>query len=219
MGIIKAGELKGAIEVLGAFFLAGSSIIACKLLSRGIPILLVGFLSMFIAFLILLPIQVKRFHEIRNISFREFRLMFFQALTGIVLTRMLTLLGLREISALNTGLINSLSPGLMVIFSILFLDERPKFLNIAGISLSIAGMAYISIFNGEANDQKSSLLGILLISGAVVCEVSMTIFRKKSKSNISSLTNTTILFFISLILMLPFYINIYQGFFNRLYLL
>lgn len=199
-------ELTGIIEVLGAFTLAGSSIVMCKVLTRVLPPYIIAFLSLTIAILILLPLQKNYMHELKSITKREFFLMIMQAITGIVLTRVLTLYGLRYISAINTGLINSSTPAVMIIFSIFTFKEKPKLLSYTAIVFTIAGMIVINYFSVNSAGEKSSIIGILLIFGAVVSEVLMTVFRKMTRENISSITNTTILFLISIFILLPFVI-------------
>lgn len=197
-------ELIGIIEVLGAFTLAGSSIVMCKTLTHTIPPYVVAFLSLVVAMLILIPLQAKYMNELKRITKREFLLMILQACTGIVLTRVLTLYGLRYISAINTGLINSSTPAVMTLFSIFIFKEKPKLLSYTGLVFTVLGMIVINYFSISVSEDKSSILGVILIFGAVISEVLMTVFRKMTRQNISSITNTTVLFIISIIILFPF---------------
>lgn len=208
----KTYEFVGIIEVLGAFTLAGSSIVMCKVLTSNIPPYSIAFLSLVISMVILLPFQLKYRYEIKKITKREFILMILQALTGIVLTRVLTLYGLKYISAINTGLINSTTPAIMTLFSIFLFKERPKLLNYTGLGFTILGMVVINCFSVNVTASKSTIVGIILIFGAVISEVLMTVFRKKTRENISSITNTTLLFSISIIILLPFVLFEAQSF-------
>jgi|GEM_PF-301958 len=205
-------EIIGMFEVLGAFTLAGSSIVAGKLLSFRVPIFLTGFLSLLFALIILFPFQLKKLNELKKINKREFILMLFQAVCGIVMTRVLTLYGLRFTTALNAGLINSSTPAVMALFSVLIFKEQLRRYNYAGLLFALAGMMIITFATSDGNRGTVSMAGNILIFGAVLAEVLMTIFRKMTRQNISSLTNTTVLFFISLLIFLPFAIGDLQSY-------
>lgn len=200
-------EVVGIFEVLGAFFLAGSSVVACKIISETVSVYIIAFLSMLVALIILIPLQFKRLKKLKHINRKELLLMLLQALSGIVLTRILTLYGIRFLSAFNTGMINSMTPGVMALLSFIILKERFGKSDFLGLLLTISGIVIINCLLFKDLDYSSSLIGIILITGSVFCESLMTIFRKMADSKVDSLTNTTILFFISFLIFLPLFLR------------
>lgn len=193
----------GTTEIILAFSLAGSSIVVAKLLSTRVPVFLTGVLSLVVAFIVLLPFQSSKMVELKRIDKREFLLMVLQGLCGIVLFRVFTLVGLQYTSASNASIITSATPAVMAIAAFLVLRENPKSNVLLGIAAAVSGLVIINIQSIDYNQQSATLWGNLLIGLAVVSEVLMTIFRRATKANISSITNTTVLILISIILMLP----------------
>lgn len=204
--MIKKVETIGFIQLIGAFFLAGSSIVIGKVIISSIPIFITTFISILLSIFFLLPFQFKRVNELKKIGSSNFIFIFLQALTGVVLTRLFTLYGLKFTSSIEAGLINSSTPAVMVLFSILFLKESPGLKKLIGVVFGVLGLV---VLNGVSfNENPSSgFFGNLLIFGAVISEVLMSVFRKKSNYNISSITNSFLLFIISGILILPLALN------------
>lgn len=201
--MVKKLETLGFLQLVAAFFLAGSSIVIGKVIISTIPVFLTAFISMLLAVLFLLPFQLKNIGEIKNIKRSSFIYIFLQALTGVVFTRLFTLYGLRYTSSIEAGLINSSTPAVMVLFSIIILKESPGLKKILGVVFGVIGL---TVLNGIKFDSamETTFLGNTLIFGAVISEVLMSIFRKKSNYKISSVTNSFLLFVISGLLVLPF---------------
>lgn len=136
--------------------------------------------------------------------------MVLQAAFGIVAFRVLTLYGLRYTSAISVSIITSTTPFVMMVLSALFLKEKITKSGMIAIGCAVIGLLLINGLPGSeavANYQGFyRIIGIVFIGGAVVSESLLTIFRKKAKGAISSITNTTILITISLLLLLPFMI-------------
>ncbi len=90
--------------------------------------------------------------------------------------------GLQHTSATKTSLIIATIPIVVLVLSSLFLKEKLRLLNVVGILLSLAGVSLL-VLSGVAPDNSSgntsSLLGDLLISGAVVSASVYTILTRK----------------------------------------
>lgn len=200
----KYQNITGTIEIVIAFSLAGSSIIVAKMLSASVPVFLTCVLSLTVALVTLLPFQWKYRRELRRLTKREVLLMFFQAVTGIVLFRIFTLYGLRLTTATDASIITAATPAIMALLSIILLRETINIDGMVGVLAALAGLILINLDNISSNGISGTLAGNLLIGLAVVSEVLMTIFRKTTRLNISSITNTTILVSFAIGLMLPF---------------
>jgi drug/metabolite transporter (DMT)-like permease len=194
----------GLIEIVLAFSLAGSSLVVAKILSVSVPIFLTGFLSLIVAFICMLPMQIKKRWELKRLNQRELLLMLLQALFGIVLFRVFTLYGLRYTSAANAAVITAATPAVMALFSLLFLKERLRLHTAFGVSAALAALVIINLDQVSQVGNQGSWLGNLLIGMAVISEVMLTIFRKLTRTGISSITNTTMLTLIAIVLMMPF---------------
>ena len=120
------------------------------------------------------------------------------------------LMGLKLTTAFNSGLITSATPAVMTILSGLVLKEKIRTRQILSIIFAVTGIVFIQLISVKDREAGMSLMktlgGNLLIFGAVVCEALLTIFRKKPSEKPDSITNTTIIVFISLILITPFFI-------------
>ncbi len=193
----------GTFEIIIAFSLAGSSIVVTKLLSVRVPVFTTGVLSLIAAFLCMLPAQWAKRRELKQLNQREIGLMLLQALSGIVLFRILTLYGLRYTSAADASIITAATPATMALLSVILLKEKLQLNVILGVLAALGALALINIGSLDSSEASTSFFGNLLIACAIVCEVMLTIFRRLTKINISSITNTTLLSLFSIFMMLP----------------
>lgn len=194
----------GTVEIVLAFTLAGSSLVVAKILSTRMPVFLTGVLSLIIAFICMLPLQLKKRRELGNLNLREIGLMFLQALFGIVLFRIFTLYGLRFTTSADAAIITAATPATMALFSVWLLKERLPINALFGVLAALAALVLINLDNIFQDAGTGSLFGNLLIGLAVISEVFLTIFRRFTRARISSITNTTVLTLIAILLMLPF---------------
>ena len=200
----RRGEGRALLEVVLAMALAGSTVVAGKLLSVRVPVFLSVELTLLAALAAILPAQIAHRRELKLLGRRELGYMLLQAVFGIVLFRVLTLYGLRFTSALSAGIITSAAPAIMAVLAASFLREKPGRGAVAGIVLTVAGVLLINLWGHDAAAGAGSLTGNLLVLGATICEALLTIFRKRSGGRVGSVTNTTILVALSAALMLPF---------------
>ena len=127
MGTVARRTRRGAAPaVVLAMVLAGTSVVIGKAVAESISVSLIGFVSLLFALAAMLPLQVFRIGELRRLTRRDILFMVLQALFGIVLFRLLTLLGLRLTSAVDAGIILSTTPGVMTLSAIILLRERPS---------------------------------------------------------------------------------------------
>ena len=197
-------EVRGLLEVVLAMAFAGSSVVVGKLLSTRVPVFLSVELSLVAALVAILPAQVARRKELRLLGARELAYMFLQALFGIVLFRVFTLYGLHFTSAISAGVITSAAPAVMAVLAAVTLGERLRRGPALGVGLAVAGLLLINLWGHQRQTGPQPLVGNLLVLAATVCEALLTIFRKSSGGRIGSITNTTVLVFMSALMVLPF---------------
>jgi drug/metabolite transporter (DMT)-like permease len=205
--------IRGSLEILAAFALAGSSIPLGKKLVGELPVFLTAFLSLTTAMLVLGPVLWIRRKELLLIDRKNILLIIGQSLAGMVLFRIFLFSGLKLTGALPAAIITSLTPLVMALAGMLFLRERLKPRLAAALVLASAGILVIRLlpdrmpvpvipsqtgFRGGL-----SWLGDILVLLAVCSEAAMTIFRKKASPGIGSLTNTALIVLVSFFLTLP----------------
>ncbi|HEY9594425.1 MAG TPA: EamA family transporter, partial [Spirochaetia bacterium] len=203
---------RGIAEIVGAMCLAGSSVVVGKILSTRMPVFLAAEASLLAALVAILPLQLRRRAELRLLGGRDLLSMFFQALFGIVVFRVLTLWGLRYTSAVQAGLVTSAAPAVMAVLARLVLKERPGPHGTLGVCLAIAGLLAVNVHGAATTVGRDFLFGNALVLGATVCEALLTIFRKSSGGRIGSITNTTVLVAMSAVMLLPFALLDLRGF-------
>ncbi len=76
-------------------------------------------------------------------------------------------LGLQYTSATKTSLIIATIPIVVLLFSILFLKEKVRWINVLGIIISMVGVSLLVFGTGNTATLKGALLGDVLITGAV----------------------------------------------------
>jgi drug/metabolite transporter (DMT)-like permease len=184
------------LQMLLAMGLAGTSVVPARVLSRSMPVFTAGLLSMLFALAVLVPLfMIFRRRRLR-LSRADLGLMFLQALFGIVLFRVLFMLGLGFTSAASAGVIASSTPAVMAALSRLIFGERLGARRLAGVCLGGLGVCLVNLA-GAASDASdagtNAIAGNLLVFGAIVSEALLTVFRKKASASVDALTNTLVL--------------------------
>lgn len=188
------------LMLIGAMCLAGSSVVVGKILVSSVPVFFGAFGSLLVAFVCMIPLMHSRTDELRCLTLRQWKYLFLQGLCGIVLFRVFILYGLHSSGAVQAGIITGTTPAVLALLSFLLLGEKLSRQTIAGIGFAVAGCIVINIF-GRGSGGESSVIGCLLIGVAVVCEALFTIFRKRIAESVSAITNTTVLIFCSLLML------------------
>jgi drug/metabolite transporter (DMT)-like permease len=186
--------------LIGAMCLAGSSVVVGKILVSSVPVFLGAFASLLVAFICMIPIMYGRFNELGKLTLNHWKYLFLQGLCGIVLFRVFILYGLHSTGAVQAGIITGTTPAILALLSLFLLREALTWRTITGIGCTVAGCIIINIY-GRGSGDENSLFGCLLVGAAVVCEALFTIFRKKIADSVSAITNTTVLIFCSLLLL------------------
>ena len=107
-------------------------------------------------------------------------LLFLESFFGNFLFSICMLFGVSMSSALAAGVIMAGIPAAVAIMSWLFLKERIPRRVMLGIACAVAGIALVSLSRHAGGDAAaSSLLGNLLLFGAVCCEASYVVIGKK----------------------------------------
>lgn len=172
----------GMFFLLCGFTLAGTSVIAARYLSDRVGVFTTAAISLALAVLFLLPfVGYKGLLGIRVLRFADWIELFVQAFFGVFLYRMFLLLGLKQTSASEAGLLIGTSPAITVLLSIAVLKEKLCQRKGLGFALSVAGVFLIQDFSAGKNGiALYHLAGNLLVLGAAASESVFNVYSRKS---------------------------------------
>ncbi|MFZ5898192.1 MAG: DMT family transporter [Bacillota bacterium] len=203
-------RLPAYLCLAAAMAIAGSSVVVGRILTLQLPVFLTSAASLFMALLVLAPLTWRTHRGLSEIPKGDLKVLFLQALTGIVLFRVFLLYGLRMTSATAGGIITSAMPAVVGLIAFLFLKEKPAWNKVGGIALSVAGVLAVNTVGLSADTARyGSLWGNLLVFWAVVGEALFTILQKKISKGSSALTRTALVSLFAFLSFLPF--AVYEG--------
>ncbi len=204
--IVERERLEAYIKSAVAMMIVGSSVIATKLIATSWPV----YLAALIRFGISLPIMVlfcwRSLHKFKTLSRRDWLILFVQSLSGAFLFYVLMLYGLRLTSAVESGIITSTTPAIIMILSWVFLRERPSWNEGIGVVLAFGGILVINLIGVEAGGgsiNMASLLGNLLVFCAVIGEALFTFLGKITGDRVGPMETTLALTGFAFLLSLP----------------
>lgn len=172
----------GALFLTGAFMLAGTSVIAARLVSGQVGIFTIAAVSLFFAVLALLPLCLRRLgRNIRKKSLREWLPLILQALFGIFLFRVFLLQGLMRTSAGEAGILTGVTPAATALLARLWLKEPLYKTRVLGLVSAASG---IMLLQGslllDSGFSLTHFIGNLLVIGAALCESMFNILSRIS---------------------------------------
>lgn len=165
--------------------LVGSYVGLSKLLVAIFPVFLLAWLRFGIA-AVAMAAWVQRGPNESPLSPHDRRLLFLESFLGNFLFSICMLFGVAMTSALATGVIMASIPGVVAILSAIFLRERISVRVALGIMCAIGGIALVSLAKHERDAGAGSLLGNLLLVGAVICEASYVVIGKRLAGHVSA---------------------------------
>jgi drug/metabolite transporter (DMT)-like permease len=164
--------------------LVGSYVGLSKVLVLVFPIFLLAWLRFGIA-AVAMAGWVKRDATEPSLSRHDRWLLFFESFFGNFLFSICMLFGVSMSSALAAGVIMAGIPAAVAVMSRVFLQERISGRVMLGIACAVGGIALVSFTKNSDATGSSSLLGNLLLVGAVLCEASYVVMGKKLTGNVS----------------------------------
>lgn len=167
-------SFKGKSCLVGAFVLAGSSVVAAGYVVNDLGPFTITFISLLFG-----VITTLVFYGKRKLSAHQWKIVFLQALFGVFLFRIFLTFGLRYTSAAEAGIITGSTPAITALFTYLILREsltRRSLLGIVGTMLGIMVLQGFP-FNLDAFSL-AHFFGNLLVVGAAACEASFTILAR-----------------------------------------
>jgi drug/metabolite transporter (DMT)-like permease len=184
--------------------LVGSYVALSKPLVTAIPLFALAFLRFGIAAVAMLPWTLPRADEV-PLAPRERLLLFAMSFLGNFLFSICMLAGVSLSTATAAGVIMATLPATVAAGSRLFLGERLSARALAAIAAAVIGIVLLQ-FARPAGDaaRTSTLLGNLLLFGAVLCEAAYVIIGKRLARVRSPLRVSALINLWGLALMTPF---------------
>ena len=177
-----------------------------------------SFFRWLLAFIILFPFTIGEIFSNFNIYFKNIFLMILLSILGITIFNSFTYISLRTTFVINSSLMASITPVLIIFFSWLIFKTKTNSIQFLGIFLSLFGALCIILKGNIYN-----LFNLHLIPGdiwmfiAVFCWGLYSVLLKKIDKKLSQLATLEILIFIGLIFIFPFYIleSLNEGFYPK----
>lgn len=171
-------------SLAGSMSLVGCYVGLSKLLVAVLPIFLLAWLRFGIA-AVAMAGWVRRGPGEAPMDARTHRLLFLGSFLGNFLFSICMLFGIALSSALAAGVIMAAIPGAVALLSRVFLKERIAGRVLGGIACAVAGIAWVSLSQHAETADAGSLLGNLLLVGAVVCEASYVVIGKSLSARLA----------------------------------
>ena len=167
-----------AMAIVGAY--VGFS----KYLVAVFPVFLLAWLRFAIAAVAMAP-WLRRPAGEAPLDRRTHRLLFLESFFGNFLFSVCMLFGISRSSALAAGVIMAAIPAMVALLSWLLLRERPGWRVLIGIAFAMAGIALVAFARDDEGELASgSLIGSLLLLGAVICEALYVVIGKKLSAHV-----------------------------------
>ncbi|SDZ18912.1 Permease of the drug/metabolite transporter (DMT) superfamily [Evansella caseinilytica] len=202
------GKLTAYVKIVLAMSIAGSSVVAGKLLVASFPVFMAAELRFLLAALILTPLLLK-LEGFPSLNKREVVILLLQALSGVFLFSIFMLYGLKYTTAVEGGIITSSLPAVVAVLACFTLGEKLSRYTIAGIVLTILGTQVIHLTGtlSEVERGAAPVIGNLFIVGAVIGEAVFIILGKSTANRLSPLAVSTVVSIFGAVLFSPFAIR------------
>ena len=181
----------------------GSYVALSKVLVVVFPVLLLAWFRFGIAAVAMAP-WVQRSTNEAPLSAHDRQLLFIESFFGNFLFSVCMLFGVSMSTALAAGVIMAGLPAVVALLSWVLLHERITRRVAAGIACAVGGIALVSLSKHADASGSSSLLGNLLLMGAVTCEAIYVVIGKKLAGNISPKRISALINLWGLVLVTPF---------------
>lgn len=205
--MMKEDTLKGKFYFVGAFSLAGTSVVAARFVSNSLGVFTIAAVSMAIALLLLIPICCNKLKVIlKMITLKQIVAVLLQALFGMFLFRFFLLNGVSKTSALEAGILTGATPAITAFLAWALLRETVGSRSLLGILATILGVLLVQGISNLGAIRNSHLVGNLLVLGAaasesifnIICRTS--VIQKAAEGNpLDPLVQTTLVTFAALL--------------------
>ena len=181
------------LSLASAMMIVGAYVGFSKLLVAVFPVFLLAWLRFGIA-AVAMGTWLKPGADEAPLDARTRYLVFLESFLGNFLFSIFMLLGMLHATAISAGVIMAGIPAAVALLSRVFLKEQLSVRMMIAIALGVAGISVLAVSRGGQDQGAASMLGTLLLVGAVLCEASYVVIGKRltgklSPKRISALIN------------------------------
>jgi drug/metabolite transporter (DMT)-like permease len=188
----------------GSMALVGTYVALSKPLTAAIPVFALAFLRFAIAAVAMVPWTLPARGE-PPLSRTEHRLFFVMSFFGNFLFSICMLYGVSMTTATAAGVILATLPAVVALLSWALLRERLSRRVLLAVGLAVGGIALLQLARPAAESTRgATLLGNLLMFGAVVCEATYVIVAKRLSATRTPLRVSALVNVWGLALITPF---------------
>ncbi|HVI41048.1 MAG TPA: DMT family transporter [Anaerovoracaceae bacterium] len=190
------------IALISAVFIWSSAFIVTKFALTDLGPITLSAIRILIAFLVLLPISLKRGFHFKNLFTKN---AFLYGIFGYGGNLVLLSVGLLTCTANISAIIHGLFPVFMIILGHSMLNEGFTRNKVLGIIFSVAGVVIASIGDLSQNSS-TTLLGILLVAVSVLTWAFYSVYSKKTAGGMDTFVLSELCFGTGFLCVLPFVI-------------
>ncbi|BAL01657.1 hypothetical protein OBV_44580 [Oscillibacter valericigenes Sjm18-20] len=178
-------QFQGKMYLLGAFSLAGTSVITGYILTAKLSSFTITAFSLGIVLICLLPFYLtKTIQTIRMLTKSDWLMILFQAIFGIFLFRTFLLFGVGLTSTMEAGILTGTTPAITSVLAFLFLKEKLSGTTVLGVCCTVTGIILLQGINIlSAKFSVHHILGNMLIICAAASESIFNIISRKHKAS------------------------------------
>jgi drug/metabolite transporter (DMT)-like permease len=167
-----------ALLLLAAMTLTGANVAFGKAVVAEFPIyVFVLFRFVVASIALLLMVGIEGGPKLRDMMPGQQRDLLLMSLFGMVGFTVLMFEGLKRTAAADAGIITATLPAVVALLSVIVVGDRLSRLQSAAVALAVAGLVLVHTTGAAAGT--STLLGNLLVGGAVLCEASFVLLGKR----------------------------------------
>ena len=189
--------LAAAMAIVGAYVAFSKALVIV------FPIFVLAWLRFAIAAVAMLP-WLRRPAGEAPLDARTRRLLFIESFFGNFLFSICMLFGVARSSALAAGIVMAAIPAVVALLSWALLRERIGGRVAAGVACAVAGIGLVAFARDADGASSGSLLGTLLLLGAVICEAIYVVVGKKLSASVGPKRISAIINLWGLALVTPF---------------
>tara|TARA_B110000263_G_scaffold65333_1_gene56410 strand:- start:594 stop:1490 length:897 start_codon:yes stop_codon:yes gene_type:complete len=202
--------------IFSSFFWSGNFFTGKLAFNNDLSPFKLSFFRWLLAFLILLPFTSKEIIKNLNIYINNIILMIILSILGVAIFNSFTYISLQTTLVINSSLMTSIAPVLIIGFSWLIFKTKTTYLQFTGIFLSLFGALCI-VLKGNI----SNLLNLYFTPGDIWMFIAVfswglySVLLKKIDAKLTQLATLEVMIIIGLFFIFPFYIveSLNNGFF------
>ena len=199
-------QIRGCACLALAMSIAGSAVVAGKLIVSSLPVFLAAELGLLASLTVLLPLLFCRYPSPFRLDGKTHLILLGQAILGIVLYRIFMFWGLSLTSAAAGGLIGSAAPAMIALMAYFILHEKITATRLASVACVCLGILALQLptLPGSPVQAGNAFAGNILILVAVTCEAGFSVMSKARCHPIAPLHRTALVSLYAFLCLLPF---------------